>query len=73
MYVESDYPRERYQADTVYSTDYISNDTRYLLTMVDRFTKFGRVILTKYKKAETNSSAFKRWLASYLKPKFLHR
>ena len=40
--------------------------------MVDHFTKFGWGILMKNKKAETNLSAFKQWLTSYIKPKILH-
>ena len=40
--------------------------------MVGHFIKFGRVILIKNKKAETNLSAFKQWLTSYLNPKNLH-
>ena len=29
-HIESDYPRHRYQADTVYLTDYISNDAIFI-------------------------------------------
>ena len=50
MHIESDNPRQRYQADTVYLADYISNDTIYLFMMVDYFTKFGLTILMKNKK-----------------------
>ena len=39
----------RYQANTVYLADYISNDTRYLFTMVDHFSKFGLATLIKIK------------------------
>ena len=49
-HIESDYPRQRYQADTMYLADYISNNTRYLLTMDDHFTKFGLAILIKNKR-----------------------
>ena len=37
--MESDYHRQIYQADTMYFADYISNNTRYLLTMDGNFTK----------------------------------
>ena len=70
-HIESDYPRQRYQADTVYLDDYISNDTRYLFTMVDHFTKFlGN--FNENKKQKTILSAFKQWLTFYLKSKNLH-
>ena len=48
-HIESDYFCQRYQADTVYLTDYISNEARYLSTMVDHFTKFWWAILIKHK------------------------
>ena len=44
MHIKSDYSRQRYQADTVNLANYISNDTGYLITMVNHFTKFGWVI-----------------------------
>ena len=47
--IESDNTRQKYQADTVYLTEFNSNDTRYLFTMVDHFTKFGCAILMKIK------------------------
>ena len=56
----------------MYFVDYISNDARYLFTVVDHFTKFGWAILTKNKKTETILSAFKYWLTSYLKSNFLY-
>ena len=56
----------------MYLADYISNDTRYLFTMVDHFKKIGWAILMKNKNAESTLSAFKQWLSSYLKPKILH-
>ena len=46
---EMDYSRQRYQADTKYLSDYISNNKRYLFMMVDHFTKFEWVILMKNK------------------------
>ena len=57
----------------MYLDDYISNDTRYLFTMFDHFIKFGWEILIKNKKTETNLSASKQWLTSYLKSKILHK
>ena len=56
----------------MYLADYFSNDTRYLFTIVDHFTKFGWAILMKNDKTETILSAFKQWLTSYWKPKILH-
>ena len=72
-HIESDYPRQRYQADRVYLTDHILDDTRYLFTMVDHFTKFWWTIFNENKKVETILSAFQQWLTSYLNPKILHR
>ena len=56
----------------MYLADYISNDTRYLFTKVDHYTKFGWTILMKNKKVETILSFIKQWLTSYFKPKMLH-
>ena len=39
-HIESNYPRQRYQEDKVYLTYYISNDTKYLFTMVNHFTSY---------------------------------
>ena len=50
MHIELDFPRQKCQVDTMYLANYISNDTRYLFTMVYHFTKFGLAILMKNKK-----------------------
>ena len=71
-HIESDNTRQKYQTDTVYLTDCISNDAKYLLMMVDSLIKFECAILMKNKKVETILNAFKQWLTSYLKPKILH-
>ena len=69
-HIKSDYPRQRYQADTVYLADYISNEARYLFTMADHFSKFGWAILIHNKKIDAILNAFKQWVTSYLNPKF---
>ena len=39
-HIDSYYPKERYQADMVYLSDYLVTDKRYILTMVDHFSKY---------------------------------
>ena len=43
QYIESHRAKERYQADTVFLSDYLVRNTSqmYLLTIVDHFSKFG--------------------------------
>ena len=43
-YIEFDYTMKRFQVNTVYLADRISNDTRYLFTIVDHFTKCGLAV-----------------------------
>ena len=43
-------PKERYQMDTVYLSDYLVSDKRYLFTMVDHFSKFGWAVVIYNKK-----------------------
>ena len=40
-HIDSYYSKERYQADTVYLSDYLETDKRYILTMVDHFSKYS--------------------------------
>ena len=40
-HIDSYYPKERYQADNVYLSNYLVSDKRYLLTMIDHFSKYG--------------------------------
>ena len=43
-------PKERYQADTVQLSKHaMSEDYKYLFTMVDHFTKYGWIIPLKEK------------------------
>ena len=37
-HIDSYYPKESYQADMVYLSDYLVTDKRYILTMVDHFS-----------------------------------
>ena len=37
--------QKRYQADTVYLSDYLVTDERYILTMVEHFSKYGWIVV----------------------------
>ena len=53
-HIESRKPTERYQADTVYLSDYLTKNTKqYLLTVIDHFSKFGWAVLISDKQAAT--------------------
>ena len=58
-YKKNQRTKERYQADTVFLSDYLVGniDQRYLLTIVDHFCKFGYVTLT-YIKTEIKVLAY---------------
>ena len=40
-HIDSYYSKERYQTDTMYLSDYLVSDKRYLLTMINHFSKYG--------------------------------
>ena len=52
-YIDSYYAKERYQLDTVYRSDYLVIDKRYIWTMVDHFSKYGWIVVMSDKKAVT--------------------
>ena len=64
-HIDSFRPKERYQMDTVYLSDYLVSDKRYLFTMVDHFSKFGWAVVIYNKKSETIIKAFKSCLVSH--------
>ena len=51
--------------DTVYLSDYLVSDKRYLFTMEDHFSKFGWVVVIYNKKSETIIKAIKSCLVSH--------
>ena len=70
-HIDSYYPKERYQADTVYLSDYLVSDKRYLLTMIDHFSKYGWIVVLSDKSATTLLRAIKVWIATHGKPESL--
>ena len=50
-HIDSYYPKERYQADTVYLSDYLVTDKRYIFNMVDHFSKYGWIVMISHKKS----------------------
>ena len=72
-HIKSRYPGERFQADTVYLSDYIADDSnRYLLTMVDHFSKFGFAQIISNKKKETIKTKLIGMFGQQFSPKMLH-
>ena len=41
-HIESTHPKERFVIDVVYLSDFVSTIHRYLISMVDHFSKYGR-------------------------------
>ena len=71
-HIDSYYPKERYQADTVYLSDYLVTDKRYILTMVDHFSKYGWIVVMSDKKAVTVLRAIKLCFVTHGKPESFH-
>ena len=46
-HIPSSRPKERFVIDAVYLLDYIANEDRYLITMIDHFSKYGWAKLVK--------------------------
>ena len=67
-HIDRYYPKERYQADTVYLSDYLVTYKRYILTMVDHFSKYGWIVVMSDKKAVTVLRAIKLCFVTYGKP-----
>ena len=52
-HINSSMSKERYQVDTVFLSNYVTSDGyKYLFTMVDHFTKYGRIEILKEKKKQ---------------------
>ena len=71
-HIDSYYPKERYQADTVYLSDYLVTDKRYILTMVDHFSKYSWIVVMSDKKAATVLRAIKLCFVTHWKPESFH-
>ena len=50
-HIDSYYPKERYQVDMAYLSDYLVANKRYILTMVDHFSEYGWIVVMSDKKA----------------------
>ena len=71
-HIDSLMPKERYHADTVLLSNYVTSDGyKYFFTMVDHFTKYGWIETLKVKTAIIILRAFKRWIRTYYIPKIL--
>ena len=58
-HIDNYYPKEWYQPITLYLSDYLVTDKRYILTMVDHFSKCGWIIVMFDKNAVTVLRAIK--------------
>ena len=54
-HIESTHPKERFVIDVVYLSNFISTTHRYLITMVDHFSKYGWAKIAKDKNSQYNS------------------
>ena len=71
-HIESRKPTEKYQADTVYLSDYLTKNTKqYLLTVIHHFSKFGWAALISDKQAATVLIELKNIFHSQGYPKIL--
>ena len=65
-------PKERYQADTVLLSNYVTSDgNKYLFTMIDHFTKYNWIETLKEKTARIILRVFKRWIWTHYIPTIL--
>ena len=72
-HINSSYPKERFQVDMVYLSDMLINspDERYLLSIVDHFSKYGWVVVLTNKKSKTVLKAIRECLKITGKPTIL--
>ena len=70
-HIDSYYSKERYQPNTVYLSDYLVSDKRYLLTMINHFNKYGWIVVLSDKSAATIIKTLKACIAIYGKPESL--
>ena len=69
-HIETTRSKERFQIDMVYLSDYLvgSKEDRYLLTIIDHFSKFGMIFIVPNKKSTTVLKVLKGWLRITGKP-----
>ena len=72
-HIENHRAKERYQADTVFLSNYLvgNTDQRYLLTIVDHFNKFGYATLMHTETGIDLSASFKEFLKHIGNPDIL--
>ena len=56
----------------MYLSDYLVTDKRYILTMIEHFSKYGWIVVMSDKKAATVLRAIKICLATNGKPESFH-
>ena len=64
-HIPSSRPKERFAIDAVYLSDYIANEDRYLITMIDHFSKYGWAKLVKNKSADLILLTIKHFFTFY--------
>ena len=70
-HIESTRPKERFVIDVVYLNDFISTTHRYLITMVDHFSKYGWAKIAKDKTANTILRTLKQFFTYHGCPEVL--
>ena len=63
--------KERFIIDAVYLSDYIANEDRYLITMIDHFSKYSWAKLVKNKSADFILLTIKLFFTFYRFPEIL--
>ena len=63
--------KERFTIDVVYLSNFISTKHRYLITMVDHFSKYDCVKIAKDKTTNTILRTLKQFFAYHRSPKIL--
>ena len=65
-HTDTSMPKERYQADIVQLSKHVmSDDYKYLFTMVDHFTKYSWIVPLKDKTSFTFLRAFRKWITTH--------
>ena len=65
-HIDSSMPKGRYQVDTVQLSKYVmSDDYKYLFTMIDHFKRYGWILPLKDKTSLTVLRAFRKWITTH--------
>ena len=70
-HIESTRPKERFVIDAVYLSDFVSTTHRYLITMVDHFSKYGWTKIAKDKAANPILRTLKQFFTYHGFPEIL--